>query len=72
MMNAQELTLRHDSIEKSGFSAEEKAVSDRLREEINRLCRIDGGQEIIEKCQEEALNKLDAYLQTLKARKKSL
>lgn len=70
MIAAQEYRYRHPNAEKNSFSEDERGVNDHLRAEINRLCRIDGGQEIIEKCQEKALNRLDAYLQKTKLRKK--
>jgi hypothetical protein len=36
-------------------------LSDQLYQELNRIYAIDGCRQIIEKCQEEALNRLDAY-----------
>jgi len=36
-------------------------LSDQLYEELNRIYAIDGCRAIIEKCQEEALNRLDAF-----------
>jgi hypothetical protein len=42
-------------------SRKEETVSDQLREELNRIFLIEGGREIIEKAQEEALNRLDAF-----------
>ncbi len=42
---------------------QETLLSDRLREELNRLYQIEGAREIMEKCQQEALYRLDAYEQ---------
>lgn len=36
-------------------------LSDQLRTEINRVYRIEGAREVVEKFQEEALHRLDAY-----------
>lgn len=36
-------------------------LSDQLRIELNRLYEIEGGRQIIEKCQEKALHRLDAF-----------
>jgi hypothetical protein len=36
-------------------------LSDRLRIELNRLYLLEGGRQIIEKCQEKALLRLDAF-----------
>lgn len=44
----EELSLNHD-------------LSDQLRVELNRLYRLEGGRQIIEKCQEKALHRLDAF-----------
>ena len=46
---------REDSL-----SDREHILSDSLRQELERVYRIEGGRDIIEKCQEEALNRLDA------------
>lgn len=35
--------------------------NNQLRGELNRIYQIEGAREVIEKCQEEALNKLDVY-----------
>lgn len=47
---------------RKALTAEEHRQSDALRQEINRLCRIQGCRELIEQCQEESLHKLDKYL----------
>lgn len=40
----------------------EHALSDALRNELTRIYHIEGSRDIIEKCQEETLNRLDAVL----------
>jgi len=37
------------------------ALSYQLRTELNRIMQMEGGREVIEKAQEEALNRLDVY-----------
>ncbi len=44
------VSLSHDS-----------QVSDALRTELNRIYRIEGAFEIMEKCQEDALHRLDVF-----------
>jgi hypothetical protein len=39
----------------------DRALSEHLRRELNRIYGIEGGREIIEKCQEEALFRLDGF-----------
>jgi hypothetical protein len=43
-------------------TAEEYLRNTQLREELLRICEMDGGKEVLDKAQEEALNRLDAYL----------
>lgn len=40
----------------------EPLASDQLRIELNRILHMEGGREVIEKIQEESLNRLDAYI----------
>lgn len=40
------------------LSAKDHALSDQLRTELNRVYRMEGGREVIEKCQEKALKKM--------------
>lgn len=61
MIAAKEYQARHPSAEVHEFSQADHIASDQLREELNRIYRLDGAREIIEKCQEEALMRLDAY-----------
>jgi hypothetical protein len=48
---------------KESSAADSNPDSELLRMEINRICNISGGRELLEKIQEEALHRLDAYLQ---------
>lgn len=41
-------------------------LNNRLRSELNRIYKIEGGRQIIEKCQEQALHRLDAFEKKLK------
>lgn len=43
------------------FSGPNHDLSDQLRIELNRLYCMEGGRQIIEKCQEKALLRLDAF-----------
>lgn len=43
-------------------SVSEDSIADNLRLEMNRVLRLEGGRQVIEKSQEEALNKLDAHI----------
>lgn len=44
-----------------GFSQAEKDASEHLRMQLNRVCSFNGGYEVIEKCQEEALHRLTTF-----------
>lgn len=52
------------------LTPENHELSDRLRSELNRLYEIPGGYEIIEKCQEEALQRLDTFKKAKLKKKK--
>lgn len=43
---------------------EQQTSSDQLRIELNRILHMEGGRETLEKVQEEALNRLDAFEQS--------
>lgn len=43
--------------------------SNQLKEELNRLYRLDGGKETIENCQKDALERLDQFEQKIRKRK---
>lgn len=42
------------------LSPQDLALSDRLHSELKRIYQLEGGREIIEECQKEALHRLDA------------
>lgn len=65
---AHEYQARHPETKQMLCAAENSSPSDLLREEINRICYIDGGRALLEKIQEDALHRLDAYLQKSKAK----
>ena len=46
------------------LSKEDLFLNEQLRNELNRIYRMEGAQEIVEKAQEDALFKLHKYLQT--------
>lgn len=58
MIAAEEHRYAHPEGEFSGPNHE---LSDQLRIELNRLYCMEGGRQIIEKCQEKALLRLDAF-----------
>ena len=43
------------------FAKKENRFNDKLRNELNRIYRIDGGRELVEKAQKNALHKLDSF-----------
>lgn len=43
------------------FTKQDHELSEKLRMELNRLYQLEGGRDIIEKAQEEALHRLDAF-----------
>lgn len=63
MVNAiiatQEYRKKHPEIEVEEISKEEHVLSERLRTELNRILVIEGGKDILEACQQDALHKLD-------------
>lgn len=46
------------------FSQEDRQLSDSIRTEMFRLYSIDGARDLVEKTQQEALYRLDAFLQS--------
>jgi hypothetical protein len=58
---AHEFRTKHPDAEVHGLTIDDHTLSDELRDELNRILRIDGGREILEKSQVEALNRLDTY-----------
>ncbi len=72
MIDAREFEQRHLDEE-----AEEEVVVDsgldaKLEEELRRVYAIEGGREVIERSQHEALIRLDAYERTLAKKKEQL
>jgi hypothetical protein len=61
MIAAEEFKHSHAEWEKEEFVRQNHDLSDQLRIELNRLYRLEGGRQIIEKCQEKALHRLDAF-----------
>ena len=67
---AREYQQKHSDIDMQDISRSNHLASDALREELNRVYRIEGCRQIIEKCQENALNRLDAFEKRLTQQKK--
>ena len=61
MIAAQEYRKSHPEIDKNELLGANHELSDQLRIELNRLYKLEGGIQIIEKCQEKGLHKLDSY-----------
>lgn len=61
MISAQEYLAAHPEQEKEEPCRPGNDLSDQLRIELNRIYRIDGGRQLIEKSQENALHRLDAF-----------
>lgn len=61
MIAAQEYGYAHPELDRGEFIRHNHELSDHLRIELNRLYRLEGGRQIIEKCEEKALHRLDAF-----------
>lgn len=61
MIAAEEFGLSHPELDREEHLRLNHELSDQLRVELNRLYRLEGGRQIIEKCQERALYQLDAF-----------
>lgn len=72
MIAARQYQEKHPSEEEPPFTKRQQATSERLRQELNRIYLIDEGRELIEKAEDEALNKLDAFERTLLRRRQGL
>jgi hypothetical protein len=68
---AREYQQKHLGTEYSGQEASQndQSISDDLRAELNRIYQIEGARQIIEKAQEPALNRLDAFNKKLALQK---
>lgn len=58
---AEEFNFSYPDQNKEEVTQSNHDVSDQLRIELNRLYRLEGGRQIIEKCQQKALYRLDAF-----------
>jgi hypothetical protein len=58
MIAAREFQRTYPDQERLDLHDRDHGLSDQLRSELNRLYQLDGGREIIEKCEEDALKKL--------------
>lgn len=72
MIESREYREKHLEQEPLALSDKDKELSDQLRAQLNRIYQMDEGREIIEKCQLEALNKLDGFEKKLSQKKFSL
>ncbi len=64
IIRAQEFKDLHPNAQPSNTYVNEQIMGDQLRVELNRVLRMEGGREVIEKTQEEALNRLDTFEQS--------
>ncbi|KIC72338.1 hypothetical protein DB44_CK00110 [Candidatus Protochlamydia amoebophila] len=60
MIGAREFQYKYPNMESHELTLADHELSDKLRIELNRIYHIEGAKQIIEKCQEMALNRLDA------------
>ncbi|MDP1836037.1 MAG: hypothetical protein Q8K75_08955 [Chlamydiales bacterium] len=58
---ARQYRQQHPWEELVELKREEEQVNVRLQAELARVCRLEGGREAIEKCQEASLMRLDAH-----------
>lgn len=65
MIAAENFKLAHPELDKGLSAGPNHELSDQLRIELNRLYRMDGGRQIVEKYQEKALHRLDAFIKHL-------
>lgn len=61
IVSAQEFKSKSGDRIEEDSNTTDRALSEQLRIELNRIYGIEGGREIIEKCEEEALFRLDAF-----------
>jgi hypothetical protein len=71
-IEAQQQMARDGIVEPLELSEKEQQVNARLRLELQRICKIEGCRDLVEKCQEEAMTRLDAHLQRNNVWKKNL
>ena len=65
MIAAEEFHLKHPKTEKLETTSFDSELSDQLRSELNRIYRIEGGKQILEKTQEKALRKLENFKKSI-------
>lgn len=71
MIAAHEFKDSHFQTETAEFADSDRELSLQLKNELKRIYQIEGARELVEKCQEEALHRLDAFeAQRLKRLKK--
>jgi hypothetical protein len=70
MIASHELQEKEGYIEIPELSKINHDLSDKLREELNRIYRLEGGKELMEKFQDKALQRLDTYKKRIAKRKK--
>lgn len=61
MIAARKFQMAQKSNEPFSFSKEDLQISDLLRTELNRIYRLPGGKELIEKAQQRSLDRLDRF-----------
>jgi hypothetical protein len=61
MIASREFKEKHPHLDALPLSKKDHELSDQLRGELNRILHLEGGREVIEKCQEQALERLDAF-----------
>lgn len=61
MITAREFHMKHPEIETPEILKKNHELSAKLRVELNRIYKIEGGKELIEKYQEAGLQKLDLF-----------
>ncbi len=65
MIEAREFQQEHLDNDEGEYLFPERSGDDQLEEELRRIYSIEGGREIIERTQQEALVRLDAYERSL-------
>lgn len=72
MIAARETYESHHELKMLGLVEEDHEYSNQLRCELDRVCRIEGAEKILAKCQEEAAWRLHLYQQRLQRKKSTL
>lgn len=62
MIAAHNFREKNPKSETLPMNNENHALSEAIRDEMNRIYKIEGGRDLLEKAQEQALFRLDAYL----------